>query len=312
LVTRQVGLRLDRGNRVTHALLVTGPRGTGKQVVAREAHRLLVSKRAGHNVPFRPVSAPTLADGTVAADRFGVVDKYATDVKGRAGYFEQAHGGILLLDEVGDAPVAEQAKLLTVLQEREVVALGGTRAKPFECLVVAATNRDLSALSADGGFRQDLLDRLGRFIVHLSPLDERPEDIPFVARDLLRRHGFESDLGYALVERLMARSWPGNVRELDALLERMVALAHVAGQDELDVAILDRALASAGPRPSASAPGRAVSVPVLTGPGRSSRDELRAALERCDWNKSEVGRLYGKAPRQITRWMEYLGLERPE
>ncbi len=314
LVTSQVALRLDTHKRVTQALLVTGPRGTGKMIVAREAHRLLSEKRRGNEVPFRQVSAPTLSDGTVAADLFGVVSGYATDVKGRPGYFEQADGGILLLDEVGDTPAAEQAKLLTVLQEREVVPLGGRRATPFDCLVVAATNRDLSGLSAGGQFRADLLDRLGRFVVHLPALDDRREDIPFVARELFRRHGYEGPLGYRVVLRLLERRWPGNIRELDALIERVTAVIQRERLDDLDIQTLDRVLEDHERRQPAS---QASSTPAVkpipaNSRGRPSRAELLQALEETGWNKSEVGRRYGKAPRQVTRWMEYLDIERPE
>ncbi|MCA9517275.1 MAG: sigma-54-dependent Fis family transcriptional regulator [Myxococcales bacterium] len=326
LVVSQTALRLASNRRVSQSLLVTGARGAGKQVVALEAHRLLEARRDG-KAPFRQVSAPSLADGTVAADLFGVVDKYATDVKGRPGYFEQAHGGVLLLDEFGDTPLAEQAKLLNALQERVVTPLGGRKAVPFDALVVAATNRDLDELVALGKFREDLLDRVGRFRVHLPSLEARVEDVPFLAQALFTRHGMPAPLPWDVVESLVQRDWPGNVRELDAFVERMVALAHVRGEVVVDLDTYEAAAASvdglarggaAGP-PAASTTGPATRTTANVAAARAPherrdsppRDELLEALIANDWNKSEVARQYGKHPRQITRWMQYLGIERP-
>ena len=306
LVVSQAASRLRRGERVRQALLVTGPRGTGKQVVANEARRMLGASQGSSDVPYRHVSAPNLSDGTVSADLFGVVSGYATDVKAREGYFMQADGGVLFLDEIGDTPVAEQAKLLTALQEREITPLGGKRAIAFNCLVIAATNRDLTLLADRGGVRMDLIDRLQRFHVHLPPLVDRPEDIPIVARALLARHGFTGGLPADVAEALLTHDWPGNVRQLDAVVERMVAICVVSRQSALDLAILERAMSRVEPRAAQSAassrPDRA------TTPGR---EQLANDLERAGWNKSEVARLYGKHPRQITRWMAYLGIERP-
>jgi len=320
LVVNQTAMRLARGRRVSQSLLVTGARGTGKQVVAKEAHRLLTAARTPSKVPFRQVSAPSLADGTVAADLFGVVDRYATDVKGRPGYFEQSHGGVLLLDEFGDTPVAEQAKLLNALQERQVTPLGGRKAVSFDSLIIAATNRDLDQAAAEGAFREDLVDRVGRFRVHLPPLSARAEDIPVLAQTLVARHGMAAPLPWDVVEALLSRSWPGNVRELDAFVERMVAIAHVRKKRALDLAVFDEAARALDSLSRSTTQGIPAATRPAAGPrtrrgsGRREcppRDELLQRLEASDWNKTEVGRQYGKHPRQITRWMEYLGIERP-
>ncbi|TNF37993.1 MAG: sigma-54-dependent Fis family transcriptional regulator [Deltaproteobacteria bacterium] len=322
LVVSQTAMRLARGRRVSQSLLVTGARGTGKQVVAREAHRQLGAARAPAKVPFLQISAPSIADGTVAADLFGVVDRYATDVKGRPGYFEQAHGGVILLDEFGDTPLAEQAKLLNALQERQVTPLGGRKAVPFDALVIAATNRDLEQAAVDGSFREDLVDRVGRFRVHLPPLSERVEDVPFLAQALVARHGLPAPLPWGIVEALVARDWPGNVRELDAFVERMTAIAHVRHKDTLDLEVFaEAAVAVDGLARGAGQPAPGPTRAPAAGPsqrrgsGRREcppRDELLERLEACDWNKTEVARQYGKHPRQITRWMDYLGIARPD
>jgi len=326
LLVSEVALRFERNKRVTQSLLVTGPRGTGKQVVAREAQRLLVAKRGDATLPFVDLPAPALADGTSGADIFGVVDKYATDVKGRPGYFERAHGGVLLIDEVADLPLSEQAKLLNLLEERQVTRLGGKAPIAFDALVIAATNRNLDQLVEAGSFRADLLDRLGRFRVHLPALDARPEDVLPTAQALLRRHAFTGAIPWEVALDLLRRPWRGSVRELDAFIERLVALVRAGGRDELDRPMCDkaaRALKATSPfhnpvtgdqtrpakgtSPSAAEAGK----PDPGGNRTPSRGELLQCLVDNDWNKTEVGRLYGKHARQITRWMEYLEIARP-
>lgn len=322
LLVSEVALRFERNKRVTQSLLVTGPRGTGKQVVAREAHRLLVAKRGDTTLPFIDLPAPALADGTSGADIFGVVDKYATDVKGRPGYFERAHGGILLIDEVADLPLSEQAKLLNLLEERQVTRLGGKAPIAFDALIIAATNRNLDELVEAGHFRADLLDRLGRFQVHLPALEARPEDVLPVANALLRRHHFAGALSWEVALDLLRRPWRGSVRELDAFIERLVALARASGRDEIDRPMCDKAaralkatspfhapITYTTPRPANPEPAAA---PATGGANRTPpRGELLQCLVDNDWNKTEVGRIYGKHARQITRWMEYLEIKRP-
>ncbi len=321
LIASQVAVRLKRGKRVRTALLVTGQRGVGKQVMAQEAVRVLSLRRGGADVPFLQVSAPTLSDGTVAADLFGVVRGYATGVSARPGYFTQAHGGALLLDEIGDTPLTEQAKLLTVLEEREVVPLGGQRASPFDCLVVSTTNRDLSGMCEQKLFRADLLDRLSRFHIHVPPLAERPEDVPFIAHALLRRHDPQLSFDPQVIEELVKLPWPGNVRALDALVERVAVLAEVDESATIDLAMLHRALErvhhvtpSASPS-EASTAGSSGSLLKVGGRLRRShppREELLRRLMDADWNLAEVGREYDKDRRQILRWMSYLDIERPD
>lgn len=336
LVVRQVAMRLEQGKRVSQALLVTGPRGSGKQVVALEAHRQLSQLRKGVGgagaTPFVQVPAPALSDGTAAADLFGVVDKYATDVKARPGYFEMSQNGVLLFDEIGDAPPAEQAKLLNVLEERQVTRLGGRTPVSFDCLVVAATNRDLDAMAESDQFRSDLVDRLARFRVHLPPLAERTEDILPIAHALLARHGHTRPLAWDVALKLLRSPWPGNVRELDAFLERMLAIVHTQGSEGPDLDTFERAARVL--RPRATQPGNPGQTgPILlaaaSGAGPTTgtttrpvgeptrgqcppREELEKKLVMAQWNKTEVGRMYGKDPRQITRWMEYLGIVKPE
>lgn len=316
LLAAEVMLRFERRKRVTQSLLVTGPRGSGKQVVANELHRLLVAQRgAGVPVPFVDIHAPALADGTGAADIFGVVDRYATDVKARPGYFERAHGGVVFIDEVADLPLAEQAKFLNLLEERRVTRLGGRAPFEFDCLVVAATNKDITKLTRDGGFRPDLLDRLGRFHIDLAPLAARPEDILPLARTLLSRHAYPEPLDWEVALALLDHPWPGSVRDLDAFIERLVAVVRASGDRRIDLAHVQRAMRASrsarSPGTGAAASDGAGSASNPKGSGVPERDELLRHLVDSGWNKSAVARTYGKHPRQITRWMQYLDIERP-
>lgn len=301
ILAEQVARRLVGGQRLSLSLLVSGPRGTGKQVVAREVHRLIAEAVPG--APFRQVSAPSLSDRTCAADLFGVEAGYAAEVGARPGCFEQAHGGVLLLDEVGDTPLAVQPRLLNALQEREVTRLGGSTSLPFECLVVGTTNRDLEQAVAEGHVRQDLLDRLATFRIALPALRERPEDIPPLTVAILQEIGWRgASLGAELMRALMLRWWPGNARELRNTLERLVALGEHSGE-ALAPWMLDRVAVEAAPGPPDPA---SRSAPVRRCP---DRETMRSALEDCGWNRAELARRWNKDPRQIRRWVTAVGLD---
>jgi len=328
MLVAMVAKRLRKGDRVYQSLLVTGPRGAGKQVVSREAHRMLAEMTKNPKAPFRQVSAPGLEDGTGAADLFGVVDGYATGSSARAGYFEQAHGGVLLLDEVGDTPASAQPKLLNALQEREVTRLGGKKTIAFDCLVIGATNRELdppdddeaSARAAEskdagGNLRSDLVDRLARFRVHIPPLSERPEDIPFILDDLLERHGVAEPPPADLVHELMRRPWPGNVRELDITLERMVALSDYR-DEALSLDLLARATrpptGSSRTAPTTDPGEQGAAEQIAQRRGRPSREELVRVLEECGWSRTEAAKAFGRTTRQLRRWITHYELTLPD
>ncbi len=208
-------------------VLVTGEHGTGKDVVARWIHA--ASGRARR--AFVPVNASALADGVFESELFGHVKGAFTDARAdRVGCFELADGGTLFLDEIGAMPVAQQAKLLRVLQSGEFQPVGSSRTRRADVRVVSATNVDIAAEVARGAFRDDLLYRLNTVEIHLPPLRDRAEDVAALGAHFLaakaarygkRIAGFSPDAMNALV----AHAWPGNVRELEHVVERAVVLA---------------------------------------------------------------------------------------
>ena len=205
-------------------VLVTGESGTGKEVVARAIHR--ASTRT--DAPFVAINCGALPEALVEAELFGHGAGAFTGAAGaRPGLFEEADGGTLLLDEVGELPLAMQVKLNRVLQERSIRRVGETRERTVDVRVIAATNVDLRAAVAAGGFREDLYYRLDVFAIQLPPLRMRKDDIPLLAQALLDRHrrdgqaqGFSPEALAALV----SHDWPGNVRELENAVLRALAV----------------------------------------------------------------------------------------
>lgn len=203
-------------------VMITGESGTGKEVLARFIHEC--SPRAGD--PFIAINCAAIPETMLEAELFGHErGAFTGAVEARAGRFELAGHGTLLLDEISEMPVILQAKLLRVLQEREFERLGGRRALRLEARVVATSNRNLRAEVAAGRFREDLYYRLNVFPLHLPPLRERRADILPIARALLARRGAAGiDLPLAAERLLQEHNWPGNVRELDNVIQRALIL----------------------------------------------------------------------------------------
>jgi len=224
---RMVFAMLEQAAPTKATVLIGGETGTGKEVASRAIHELS-PRRAG---PFLAMNCAALPETLIESELFGHErGAFTGAAERRAGYFELANGGTLLLDEIGEMPISTQAKLLRVLEERRIRRLGGTREIEVDVRIVAATNRDLREGIAKGTFREDLYFRLCVFEVGLPPLRDRREDIPVIARALLdglnKRHECRvTDLAPD-VETLFAEfAWPGNVRELRNVLERAVILA---------------------------------------------------------------------------------------
>ncbi len=230
-------------------ILITGENGTGKGVVARALHA--ASGRSGH--PMVSVNAGALSEGVFESELFGHVRGAFTDAKqDRVGRFEMADGGILFLDEIANVPMAQQAKLLRVLETGDFERLGSSRTRQVDVRVFSATNADLEKAVAEGQFRQDLLYRLNTIEIRLPPLRERGEDIGLLAELFLGRHAqhyrrpgcpFSDDARRAL----LGHDWPGNVRELDHAVERAVLMCR---GDEIAAADLGLAGKGDGALPS--------------------------------------------------------------
>jgi DNA-binding NtrC family response regulator len=223
---KRLGEVIARAAKSAASVLVTGERGTGKELVARAIHQL--SPRA--KGPLEKLNCAAVPGELIESELFGhEAGAFTGATKQRRGKFERASGGTLFLDEVGDMPLAMQAKLLRVLQEREIERVGGNETIKVDARVVAATNRDLVAACEKGDFRADLYDRLNVVPLAIPPLRARRDDIPRLARhflDLASRANDRPQLEMtdAAVQVLTSYSFPGNVRELRNVIERLVIL----------------------------------------------------------------------------------------
>jgi DNA-binding NtrC family response regulator len=218
--------QIARAAKSSASVLVTGERGTGKELVARAIHQL--SPRA--KGPLEKLNCAALPSELIESELFGhEAGAFTGATKQRRGKFERASGGTLFLDEVGDMPLPMQAKLLRVLQEREIERVGGNETIKVDTRVVAATNRDLVKACGEEAFRADLYDRLNVVPLHIPPLRARREDVPLLARHFLELAAKANDRPGMRIEEdaiqvLVAYSFPGNVRELRNLTERLVIL----------------------------------------------------------------------------------------
>lgn len=208
------------------SVLITGETGTGKELLAKALH--YNSRRKAK--PFIALNCSAVPETLFERELFGIEKGVATGVTMHRGLLEQAQGGTLLLDEIGDMPLVCQSKMLRVLEERELTRLGGTHPVPLDVRILAATNTDMDLAVQNGAFRRDLFYRLNVISLHLPPLRERPEDIPPLAHHFLKVHsqgmGRERPcLDKSVLKALSGYDWPGNVRELSNEMERLVALS---------------------------------------------------------------------------------------
>ena len=300
VVLQQVELVADTDATV----LITGESGTGKELVARAIHERS-HRRKG---PLVRVNCAAIPESLFESELFGYVrGAFTGALNDRAGRFEAAQGGTLMLDEIGEVPLAMQPKLLRVLQEKEFERVGETRARKIDVRIVAATNRDLAAEVEAGRFRGDLFYRLNVFPIENPPLRDRREDIPLLAEHFiqtsarrLRRQA--PRLSEAALRQLMTREWPGNIRELENVIERAIILAR-DGQLRFD------------PRPAAGPPppSRSGALPLLSRAAmeKHQRDAIVGALERSGGRVSGAGgaaELLGMKTSTLFSRMSVLGL----
>lgn len=284
----------------TASVLISGESGTGKELVARAIHAM--SPRSGG--PFVAVNCAALPESLMESELFGhEKGAFTGAVERRAGCFEQAQNGTLLLDEIGDMPVGTQAKLLRVIEESKVRRLGGATDIPVAVRVLAATNRAPEKAVQNKLLREDLYYRLNVFHISLPPLRDRKQDIPMIAsallRDLNKKHGCRcTHLSTEVLGRLHAHNWPGNVRELRNLIERAVI---VAGQGEIQLRHLPGAAAQAAP-PAAPAPAPAGDVlQVRAGSPMSEVEEayILLTLKHANNNRRQAAEMLGLCLRTL-------------
>jgi len=279
------------------SVIVRGPSGTGKEVIASELHRL-----SGRRGKLAAINCTALPQNLIESELFGYKrGAFSGADRDKPGLIRHADGGTLLLDEIGDMPLEAQAKLLRVLQAREVLPLGATTPEPVDVRIVAATHRDLERLQREYKFREDLFARLNEYAVELPALHERKEDVYLLTQTFLARHGGTSKLpSFAFMSGLLHYDFPYNVRELEACIKRALALAD--GND-LQPEVLPEAVQDA-----MSDYGREGGEQAATeeddSQGAPDEAGLRELLSRHRGNVAAVGRELGKARMQIHRWMK--------
>lgn len=223
-------------------ILVTGESGTGKEVVARSLHN--ASPRADKT--FIAINCTAIPEALMESELFGhTKGSFTGATADKKGLFEEAQGGTIFLDEIGDMDLALQAKLLRVLQERTIKPVGGNQFKSIDVRVIAATHKDLKAAIANKTFREDLYYRLAVIPVVMPPLRHRPEDIPLLANHFLRKYSALNNnktvaFTQEALRKLMNFSWPGNVRELENMVERLVVMARGSQIDATDIPNTDQ------------------------------------------------------------------------
>ncbi|MEM9191375.1 MAG: sigma 54-interacting transcriptional regulator [Myxococcota bacterium] len=289
---------MDRVADTSLTVLVTGESGTGKELVARALH----SEGPHREQPFVAINCAAIPDALLESELFGHVKGAFTGAeREREGLFVVARNGTVFLDEVGELPLSTQAKLLRVLQEREVRPVGATRAQPISARIVAATNRNLREEVNAGRFREDLFYRIAVVELRLPPLRERKEDIPLLVHDLLERAARElgrkaPGLTKKALEALQSHDWPGNVRQLENVLRQALVMASdpIRPSDFLL------------PTPSAAPPE------TFSDFQGAERKEIATALAESRWNVAEVARRMNISRTTLYRKMRRYGLERSD
>ena len=228
-------------------ILITGENGTGKDLLAREIHRL--SRRAGRKLVCVDMGA--VAETLFESELFGHVKGAFTDARTeRTGYIEEAHGGTLFLDEIGNLPLHQQSKLLNVLQKRCVTKVGSSRSVPVDIRLLCATNRNLYEAVANGSFREDLFYRINTIHLELPPLRERSADILPLSEMFLdyfaKRYGRSLSFGESARNALLSYSWRGNIRDLRHVIEKAVIVCSSNQVTKKDLQIEEGAVASGG------------------------------------------------------------------
>lgn len=294
---RQILLAAPTDSRV----LISGPNGAGKEVVAKLLH--LHSRRA--RAPFVAVNCAAIPGELIESELFGhLKGAFTGAVENKRGKFEIADGGTLFLDEIGDMSLLTQAKVLRVLQESRFTRLGGAQELRVDVRVIAATNKNLDDEIAAGRFRQDLLFRLNVIPIRVPALDQRREDIPLLVEEFMRQFARRTGVKPKRVNAdamgiLREYGWPGNVREVRNLVERLMIMV---ADEEITAAALD--LRAAGPRPG----GDGAFATLREAREQFERQYVARVLEECGGNMSRAARVLGLERSHLYRKLRALGV----
>jgi propionate catabolism regulator PrpR len=295
-------------------VLITGETGTGKEILAQSLHRL--SPRMGR--PFVAINCSVFPESLLESELFGYEEGAFTGAKvgGKAGLFELAHGGTLFLDEIGTMPINLQSKLLRVLQEREVMRLGGERLIPIDVRIISATNKDLEHAVSQGLFREDLYFRLNVLSIRMPALRERKQDIPDLTSKLIfhysKKYGRqEIPISNRMIKKLENYCWAGNVRELANIIERLVLLYD--RNEKIDLlldGLLDHRICCHKQSPvSGSEDFSRIKKKKSVGTIKErERERIIESLEHCNFNKSKAASILGVSRSTFYRKLKVLDL----
>jgi len=306
---RKIQALVGKVARADTTVLITGESGTGKEVVARLIHRYSERSKG----PFVGVNCGALPENLLESELFGYERGAFTGATGaKRGLFEEAQGGILFLDEIGEMPLPLQVKLLRVLQERRIRRLGDTKERPVDARIIGASNRDLHRMAEANQFRQDLFFRLNILHIEMPPLRERQEDLPilvdhFLAKFCRKLGKPPMNLTDEAMEVLRRHPFRGNVRELENLMERCVALnpGGPVGTELFPDNLLGRNESREPERPFTEIPG--LGFDLETWLTALKGHLMLKALDRCDGNKTRAARLLGMSFRAYRYWLQELG-----
>lgn len=281
-------------------ILITGESGSGKEVVARRLHDL-----SGPETPFVAVNCASVPESLIEAELFGhEKGAFTGAVQDHQGVFEQANGGILLMDEIGDMPLTMQAKLLRAIQDRIIIRVGGDKPIAVRIQLICATHRNLAQMVRKGLFREDLYYRINVIQLTVPPLRERPEDILWLAERFITQYGDANPaeqhrLGTSAHNALLAYSWPGNVRELKHTVERACIMTPGATLEGIDLF----------PESSIVQPPSDNSLGAIR--EASERDHILRALEAHGWRMAETAKTLRISRKTLWQKMKRMDIHRP-
>lgn len=288
------------------SVLIQGESGTGKELIAGAIHY----SSAGDSTPLITVNCSALAETLLESELFGHVKGAFTGAhRDRKGRFEEADGGTVFLDEIGELTPYMQVKLLRVLQEREIERVGESKKRKIDIRIIAATNKNLYELTQQGKFREDLFYRLKVFPIYVPPLRDRREDIPLLVTHFIKKGNNRENksikkVGTEAIKRLMEHTWPGNIRELENAIEHAFVICNSDQIELKDLPVEIREQNSRIEKVSGVSEHIYTDADKINTSVKLTKNSLLELLEECNWNKAEVGRRIQKSRTSVWKYMK--------